>query len=194
MNSKNIFYPILLFATMIIIGILAYFIFYKEAVLPIGGSKIESEKSTILPKQVTSSGGVPFPKINGQTETTSSPSTPQPPPPSPTPVPTPPPKLEPLLHKVFIESGGFNPQHITIRVGDTVRWVNNDDELHWPASDPHPTHTGVPDFDPLADLLPGENFSYTFSMMGAFPYHDHTQAVIDDVATIVGAIIVLENE
>ena len=109
------------------------------------------------------------------------------------------PELEPepedgaRTYIVSIEANGFNPKLVTISVGDTVRWVNNNSKLHWPASDPHPTHTGVPDFDPFADLLPGETFSYTFKKAGAFSYHDHTQAVIDDVATLTGVVRVLEK-
>jgi len=104
------------------------------------------------------------------------------------------PKLQPAVHFVSIGANVFIPNLITIKVGDTVRWANNDTQLHWPASDPHPTHTGVYDFDPLADLLPGEAFSYTFTQEGAFGYHDHTQAVIKDKATITGVVRVLPRE
>ena len=101
------------------------------------------------------------------------------------------PKPQPQIHIVSIEEEGFNPQLITIHVGDTIRWINIGSELHWPASDPHPTHTGLADFDPFADIAPGESFSYIFPNEGAFGYHDHTQAIIDDEATITGVVRVL---
>ena len=110
------------------------------------------------------------------------------------PVATEKPEPQPMVHLVSIEANVFIPNLITIKVGDTVRWVNNDTKLHWPASDPHPTHTGVYDLDPLADLSPGEAFSYTFTQEGAFGYHDHTQAVIKDKATITGVVRVLPRE
>jgi plastocyanin len=112
---------------------------------------------------------------------------------SPSPAAEPEPEDGAKTHIVSIESSGFTPKLITITVGDTVRWVNNNSKLHWPASDPHPTHTGLSDFDPFADLLPGETFSYTFKTGGAFSYHDHTQAVVEDVATLTGVVRVLEK-
>ena len=98
---------------------------------------------------------------------------------------------KPKLHIVFVEDGVFIPKNLTITVGDTIRWINNDTKLRWPSADPHPTHSALPEFDPLADLAPGESYSLTFTEIGVVPYHDHTQAIIDDVATITGTIIVL---
>lgn len=108
--------------------------------------------------------------------------------------PAPKPKTKSTTHMVSIGASNFVPQLLTTYVGDKVCWVNNDSQLHWPASDPHPTHTGLSDFDPLADLLPGETFCYTFREPGAASYHDHTQAVINDVATITGGVRVLPRE
>ena len=98
---------------------------------------------------------------------------------------------KPKLHIVFVEDGVFIPKNLTITVGDTIRWINNDTKLRWPSADPHPTHSALPEFDPLADLAPGENYSFTFTEVGVVPYHDHTQAIIEDIATITGTIIVL---
>jgi len=133
-----------------------------------------------------------------------SPLLPPPPPPAESPPPLPPPSpsepppplpeepaYQPKTHIVSIENNGFVPKILTITLGDTITWINNDPVLHWPSSDPHPTHTGLPDFDPLSDLLPEESYSYTFIKIGTFPYHDHTQAVEDDEATITGGVRVL---
>jgi len=98
------------------------------------------------------------------------------------------PQSTPKEFIVFIDAGGFNPRFITITVGDRVQWFNADTALHWPASDPHPTHTGLSDFDPFADLRPGESFGFIFQTTGIFAYHDHTQAVVDDLATITGVV------
>lgn len=108
--------------------------------------------------------------------------------------PAPKPKTKLTTYTVSIGASSFVPQLLTIHAGDKVCWVNNDTQLHWPASDPHPTHTGFPDLDPLADLLPGETFCYTFTQLGVVSYHDHTQAVINDVATITGGVRILARE
>jgi len=101
---------------------------------------------------------------------------------------------QPREYTVSVDSDGFHPDFITINVGDTVRWVNNDTGLHWPSADPHPTHTDLLEFDPLADLLPGEFYLYTFTEAGAIGYHDHTAALEKDEATITGTIRVLSKE
>ena len=105
------------------------------------------------------------------------------------------PKLEnkTKVHQVSIEKNKFIPETITIKIGETVTWNNNDDELHWPASDPHPTHTGVIDFDVGSDLAKGEYYSYTFRRVGDFLYHDHPAAVVNDTATMVGVIKVVSE-
>lgn len=101
------------------------------------------------------------------------------------------PKPKPKLHVVFVKDDHFDPRIITINIGDTVRWINNGTKLYWPSADPHPTHSALPEFDPLADLSPGESYDFTFTQVGVIPYHDHTQAVIDDVATITGTVVIL---
>ena len=111
------------------------------------------------------------------------------PPPKPEPV-VPPQPAKPKLHTVSVGDDYFDPRVININAGDTVRWVNNGTKLHWPSADPHPTHSALPEFDPLSDLSPGENYAFTFTQVGAVPYHDHTQAIIEDVATVTGLVIV----
>ena len=85
-----------------------------------------------------------------------------------------------------MEPGRFYPATVTIRTGDTVRWVNNDTEIRWPASDPHPTHTNLPGFDPKGPLQPGETYAYTFVQIGTISYHDHKDA------DIIGEVIVTD--
>ncbi len=97
-------------------------------------------------------------------------------------------------HIISMDRDGFNARTLVIIAGDTVKWVNNDTRLHWPASDPHPTHTGLSGFDPLADLLPGESFSFTFNSPGVYGYHDHTLAVVAGIATLTGVIRVLPSQ
>lgn len=106
---------------------------------------------------------------------------------------TPAPEEAVKTHIISVESDGFKPRIVVINAGDVVKWVNNDSRLHWPASDPHPTHTGLSGFDPLADISSEESYFFTFNQVGVFGYHDHTQAIVGGVATLTGIVRVLEK-
>ena len=98
----------------------------------------------------------------------------------------------PLKHSdnqtiIYITSEGFAEKEITIPVGGTVTWINTDVKEHWPASDFHPTHTIYPEsgiencgkkkestiFDACKGLMKGEKYSFTFTQVGSWGYHDH---------------------
>jgi len=79
------------------------------------------------------------------------------------------------------------PSELVVRVGDTVTFVNEDDKLHWPGADPHPTHSSLPTFDALGGISKGQSFSHTFRVPGTFGYHEH---LLDDPPTM-GIITVL---
>jgi len=67
----------------------------------------------------------------------------------------------------------FEPATVTVALGTTVRFVNNGQGLHWPASAVHPTHEALPEFDSKKGLATGEIFSYTFTQKGEWFMHDH---------------------
>ena len=90
-----------------------------------------------------------------------------------TPTPTPTPTPAAMIHTVSYTSSGYSPSVVTIRAGDTVKFVNNSSNNMWPASDPHPTHTNYPEFDPMTSISPGGQWSFTFSKPGTWGYHDH---------------------
>jgi plastocyanin len=81
---------------------------------------------------------------------------------------------------------GFEPSEITVKKGDTVRFVNTSDREVWPASAIHPTHSIYPgksdsdclgsSFDACRGLVPGEFWEYTFDYAGSWRYHDHLSA------------------
>jgi len=189
MISKTVSYSIIIFAITIFLGSAFYFfaIFDIESEEKKLGGNILPRSTSVLPVPEEKPESEPQPVPEPESKPEEKPES------EPQPVPEPEPKPEEIsrVYIVSIERGGFNPKLVTIKVGDTIRWVNNNSKLHWPASDPHPTHTGLPDFDPFADLLPGESFSYIFKETGAFSYHDHTQAIIEDIATITGVVRVL---
>jgi len=88
--------------------------------------------------------------------------------------------------------GGFSPSNTTVRVGDTVRFVNSASRGMWVGADDHPTHTSYDgtatrehcangsatgsSFDMCRQGAPGEFWEFTFTKAGTFEYHNHAQA------------------
>lgn len=68
---------------------------------------------------------------------------------------------------------GFSPSQLTIKSGETVVFLNQSSSAVWPASDPHPIHTGLPGFDAKHGLAHGESYEFTFVKTGSFGYHNH---------------------
>ncbi len=74
---------------------------------------------------------------------------------------------------IKISSEGFDPANLEIRVGQKIKFVNQDTMAHWPASDPHPIHNFLKEFDPTQELKPGKSWQLTFVKVGKWTYHDH---------------------
>lgn len=77
---------------------------------------------------------------------------------------------------IIVDEDGFTPQTVTVTAGTTVKFVNNGQALHWPASDVHPTHQILPEFDSNRGLATGEEYSFTFTQTGSWQCHDHLAA------------------
>jgi len=86
------------------------------------------------------------------------------------------------IHIVGVKPDGFYPKIITISSGDTIVWVNNTRGFYtWPASNVHDTHFLYPEyggcinslFDACRSVGLGEDYSFTFTRIGAFGFHDH---------------------
>lgn len=91
-------------------------------------------------------------------------------------------------HTVILKSDGFYPEEITIKKGDSIKFSTALAEPFWPASDPHPTHDYLPNFDPKRPIGLNETWSYTFSTAKTWHYHDHLNV------SFRGKINVLDNE
>ena len=76
----------------------------------------------------------------------------------------------------YTRQGVFVPERLDIATGDTVVFVNTSDVPVWPASNIHPTHEILPDFDPLEVIWPGESWSHAFNRNGYWRYHNHIEA------------------
>ncbi len=74
---------------------------------------------------------------------------------------------------VKMTADGFLPDIINVSLGDRVVFVNEDSSQHWPASDPHPSHTIYPEFDPGGQIAPDESWSIQILRMGVWRFHDH---------------------
>ncbi|HSW97884.1 MAG TPA: cupredoxin domain-containing protein [Candidatus Saccharimonadales bacterium] len=76
-------------------------------------------------------------------------------------------------NNVSYTANGFEPNSITIKAGQTVTWTNKDSDDVWVASNPHPTHTDYPGFDELKSMGNGQTYSFTFTKVGNWGYHNH---------------------
>lgn len=88
---------------------------------------------------------------------------------------------------VTIAGNGVSPQTLTVDAGTTVTFKNNDSSEHQVASDSHPTHTDYPGFDSRSGIAPGGQFSFTFTKVGSWGYHDHLNSLD---SSLRGTIIV----
>ena len=65
----------------------------------------------------------------------------------------------------------YNPQAITVTVGTTIKWTNNESLFI-----PHSVTSGIPPFAPdgkfdSGTLNPGQSFQFTFNSVGTFAYY-----------------------
>jgi amicyanin len=82
--------------------------------------------------------------------------------------------------EVDIDQFTFTPQHITVKAGTTVTWINEDDVPHTIASSSKPFKSKA--------LDTADKFSFTFTTPGTYEYfcslHPHmTGAVVVEAAT-----------
>lgn len=82
---------------------------------------------------------------------------------------------------VVYTDSGFYPPVLNVAAGTYVSFENRSHFPFWPASDPHPAHTGYPVqgdcggslFDACAPIAPGQAWNIRFDRAGAWGYHDH---------------------
>jgi plastocyanin len=81
----------------------------------------------------------------------------------------------PIGATVTMTGAGVSSSNVTIAVGQSVTFVNNDNRPHEIASDPHPIHGSCPSIEAgLGQLAPGQSRSTQgFANAGRCTYHDH---------------------
>lgn len=90
----------------------------------------------------------------------------------------------PEVLEIKMTADAFVPAQITINKGDYIQFTNTDSKAHWPASDPHPTHTGLAGFDSLKGIETGKYFRYQFTNAGTFSFHDHLHPALKGTVTV----------
>lgn len=74
---------------------------------------------------------------------------------------------------VVYTNDGYTPKQITVKKGETVKFINMSDRMVWTASDEHPSHNIYPEFDQKS--VGGKNSEYTFKFekVGTWGFHNH---------------------
>ncbi|HEY4503885.1 MAG TPA: hypothetical protein VJJ28_02155 [Candidatus Paceibacterota bacterium] len=96
---------------------------------------------------------------------------------------------------VTYSENGFTPKDITVKVGETVKFINKSGQAMWVGSDEHPTHmqySGTilkehcPDTAGISfdQCKKGDEYSFTFKKAGKWNYHNHSKANITGVVIV----------
>ncbi len=88
---------------------------------------------------------------------------------------------------VTISGGRVSPATVTVAVGQTVTFINNDGRSHEIASNPHPQHGTCPGIEAgLGSIAAGQTkTTRAFANAGSCGYHDHLD---DSNANLRGTI------
>jgi plastocyanin len=91
---------------------------------------------------------------------------------------------------VTITANGVSPVTVTVAVGQTVTFINNDNRSHEMASNPHPQHGSCPSMEAgLGTIAAGQTkVTHNFANAGTCGYHDH----LDDTNTRLQGSIVIQ--
>jgi plastocyanin len=75
-----------------------------------------------------------------------------------------------------MQSLAFNPQTVTIKVGETVTWTNQDSHNHTVVADDGAFQSN--------DLANGATFSFTFDKAGTYAYHCSIHPTMTGTVTV----------
>ena len=83
---------------------------------------------------------------------------------------------------ITIANNAVSPKSITVTRGSQVTFVNNDNQAHDMASDPHPIHTDCPDINQVGFLSPGQSRrTGTLNVARTCGYHDHNRDMVESL-------------
>ncbi|PCI29278.1 hypothetical protein COB52_02665 [Candidatus Kaiserbacteria bacterium] len=89
---------------------------------------------------------------------------------------------------IIFDGSEFSPSIVEILVDTQVVFKNESENDFWPASDLHPSHTVLSEFDPREPVLPGENWSFIFSKAGTWHFHDHLFTTATGTIRVFGSM------
>lgn len=78
--------------------------------------------------------------------------------------------------QITMKNISYEPATVTINVGGTVTWTNDDSVPHTVAADNDEFSSGTID--------PGQSFSFTFATAGTYPYHCTIHPQMTGVVTV----------
>jgi len=92
--------------------------------------------------------------------------------------------IEPEQESVTITYGdnGFEPSEVTVKMGTTVKFVNQSSEDIEVKSNPHPGHSDNTELN-IGDIHVGEDATFQPTIAGAWGYHNHYKP--EATATII---------
>jgi len=94
----------------------------------------------------------------------------------------------PIAATITITASGVSPKSVTIPVGSSVMFVNNDTSAHDVASDPHPVHTDCPSINIVGNLNTGQSrATAAMSPARTCGFHDHSNPT---TTALQGTIVV----
>jgi plastocyanin len=90
---------------------------------------------------------------------------------------------------VTITAAGVSPSQVSITVGQSVTFINNDSRPHEIASDPHPTHGTCPGIERgLGTIAAGQTkLTQGFANAGTCGYHDHLNS---STSSLQGQVVI----
>ncbi len=84
---------------------------------------------------------------------------------------------------VALTATGYAPPSVTVKVGQVVTWTNTSGSSATVSSDPHPTHTDLPELD-SPTLGNGDSYSFTFTKVGTWGYHNHLDPSVEGTVIV----------
>ena len=98
---------------------------------------------------------------------------------------------------VTYTDSGYSPNMLNIKVGTTIKFVNNSSRSMWTASDMHPSHRDYDNtslsehcsnpnntsFDSCTGIQPSDSWSFKFNKPGTWQYHNHSHP--SDYGTVI---------
>lgn len=97
--------------------------------------------------------------------------------------------IGPIGATITIANGRMNPSAVTITVGQSVNFINNNGRSHNVSSDPHPDHNQCPSLNAVGNLANGQSrATAAFTVARTCSFHDHDQP---DDGSLKGQVIIV---